>query len=47
MNDVTADGESVILDYQNYEGKPVRIRFHFNDAGKILHTRCGPLSRCT
>jgi hypothetical protein len=46
MNDVTADGESVILDYQNYQGKPVRIRFHFNDAGKILHTRCGPLSRC-
>jgi hypothetical protein len=43
MNDVTADGESVILDYQNYEAKPVRMRFRFNDAGKILHSRCGPL----
>ena len=46
MDDVTADGEGVILDYQNYEGKPVRIHFRFNDTGKILHTRCRPLGRC-
>jgi hypothetical protein len=46
MDDVTADGEGVTLDYRNYEGKPVRIHFHFNEAGKILHTRCGPLVRC-
>jgi hypothetical protein len=46
MDDVTADGESVILDYQNYEGKPVRIHFRFNAAGKILHTRCDLLGRC-
>jgi hypothetical protein len=46
MDDVTADGEGVILDYQSYESKPVRIHFRFNDAGKILHTRCGPLGCC-
>ena len=46
MDDVKADSEGVILDYQNYEGKPVRIHFRFNDSGKILHTRCHPLDRC-
>lgn len=46
MDDVTADDEGVILDYRSYEGKPVRIHFRFNDAGKILHTRCGPLVGC-
>jgi hypothetical protein len=44
MDDVTAHGEGVILDYQSYEGKPVRI--HFNDTGKIVHTRSRPLGRC-
>lgn len=43
MDDVTADGECVILDYRSFEGKPVRIHFRFNDAGKIWHTRCAPL----
>ena len=47
MDDMTADAEGVILDYQSYDGRPVRIHFRFNDAGKILHTRCGPLQRCT
>ena len=46
MDDVAADGEGVILDYQSYEGKPVRIHFRFNDTGKILHTRCRPLGHC-
>jgi hypothetical protein len=46
MDDVSADSEGVILDYQSYEGKPVRIHFRFNDSGKILHTRCRPLGRC-
>jgi hypothetical protein len=46
MDDVTADSEGVILDYQSYEGKPVRIHFRFNDRGKILHTRCRPLGGC-
>ena len=42
---LTADG--VQLDYQSYEGKPVRIDFRFGPSGKILHTSCGPLERCT
>jgi hypothetical protein len=46
MDDVTAEGESVILDYQSHDGKPVRIHFSFNEAGKILHTRCRPLGSC-
>jgi hypothetical protein len=46
MDDVTADGEGVILDYRSNEGQPVRIHFRFNDTGKILHTRCHPLGRC-
>lgn len=46
MDDVSAEANGVILDYQAFDGKPVRIHFRFNAAGKILHTRCGPLSRC-
>jgi hypothetical protein len=42
---VTADAEGVMLDYQNHDGRPVRIHFRFNQAGKIVHTRCGPLDR--
>ena len=38
---LTADG--VQVDYQSYEGKPVRIDFRFGSSGKILHTSCGPL----
>ena len=39
----TADG--VRVDYQNCEGKPVRIHFRFTPSGKIAHTSCGPLGR--
>jgi hypothetical protein len=46
MDDVAADAEGVMLDYQNHDGKPVRIHFRFNQKGKILHTRCRPLGRC-
>jgi hypothetical protein len=46
MDDVTTDGAGVILDYRSNEGKSVRIHFRFNDAGKILHTRCRPLGDC-
>ena len=45
MEDVAADAEGVMLDYQNQDGKPVRIHFRFNQTGKILHTRCHPLGR--
>jgi hypothetical protein len=46
MDDVTADAEGVILDYRCHDGTPVRMHFNFNEAGKIVHTRCGPLVRC-
>jgi SnoaL-like domain len=46
LDDVSAESDGVTLDYRNFEGIPVRIHFRFNGAGKILHTRCGPLERC-
>jgi hypothetical protein len=46
MDDVSAETNGVTLDYRSFDGNPVRIHFRFNDAGKILHTRCGPLSHC-
>ena len=46
MDDVVADAEGVMLDYRSFEGKPVRIHFRFNSAGKILHTQCRPLADC-
>jgi ketosteroid isomerase-like protein len=45
LDDVALDGQSVSLDYQSFEGMPVRIRFQFNEAGKIQHTSCGALDR--
>ena len=42
---LTADG--VQVDYESYEGNPVRMHFRFSPSGKILHTSCGPLERCT
>ena len=32
----------VLVDYRGYDGKAVRIHFHFSPSGKILHTSCGP-----
>ena len=46
MDDVSAEADGVILDYQNFDAKPVRIHFRFNSAGKILHTQCRPLVHC-
>jgi len=47
LNDMALTADGVRLDYQSYEGKPVRIHFRFGPSGKILHTSCGPLGRCT
>ena len=33
----------VLVDYRGYHGNAVRIHFHFNPSGRILHTSCGPL----
>jgi hypothetical protein len=46
MDDVSAGSDGVTLDYRSFDGRPVRIHFRFNEAGKILHTRCAPLGRC-
>ena len=43
LNDVALTADGVRLDYQSYEGKPVRMHFRFGPSGKILHTSCGPL----
>jgi hypothetical protein len=34
-----------MLDYLNFEGKPVRIEFVFNARGKIARMRCTPAPR--
>ena len=43
LGDVTPTGDGVQVDYQNCEGKPVRIHFRFTPSGKIAHTSCRPL----
>ena len=40
---ILTDG-GVRVDYQNYEGKSVRIHFRFTPSGKIAHASCGPLA---
>ena len=45
LSDVTPTGDGVQVDYQNCEGKPVRIQFRFTPSGKIAHTSCGLLGR--
>ena len=47
LNDMTLTADGVRVEYQDHEGKPVRMHFHFGPSGKILHTSCGPLGRCT
>ena len=34
LEDMILTGDGVQLDYQNYEGKPVRIHFRFTPQGK-------------
>ena len=44
LDEIAPSAEGVVLDYLNSEGKPVRIFFTFDAAGKILQTRCGPVA---
>ena len=44
LQEIAPSADGVVLDYLNFEGKPVRIVFSFDAAGKILQTRCGPLA---
>lgn len=41
LDDMILTGDGVRVDYQNHEGKPVRIHFRFSPVGKIIHTTCG------
>jgi SnoaL-like domain len=45
LQEITPEGEGVVLDYLGFEGKPVRITFAFDRRGRISHTRCGPVPR--
>jgi hypothetical protein len=47
LDDMNLTADGVQVDYQNHEGKPVRIHFRISPSGRILHTSCGPLVRCT
>jgi ketosteroid isomerase-like protein len=38
------EGDAVFLSCTSYEGKPIRIRFWFTEAGLIKHSLCGPSS---
>jgi hypothetical protein len=42
LDEIAPSADGVVLDYLNSEGKPVRMIFTFDAAGKILQTRCGP-----
>ena len=43
LDKMTPTGDGVQVDYQSYEGKPVRMHFGFTPSGKIAHTNCSPL----
>lgn len=45
MDDLTLTADGACLDYQNYEGNPVRLLFRFTRSGMILHSECRPFSR--
>jgi len=44
LEEIAPSADGVVLDYLSYEGKPVRIVFTFDAAGKILQTRCAPFA---
>jgi hypothetical protein len=40
LDELILFGDSVQVDYRGYEGKPLRIYFHFDPSGKIRRTSC-------
>ncbi len=44
VNEITPAAGGVVLDYFSFEGEPVRMFFIFNEAGKILQSRCTPFA---
>ena len=45
LKEISPRGHQVVLDYLGVDGKPVRMTFTFDTAGKISHTRCKPEPR--
>jgi hypothetical protein len=45
LGDMTPTGDGAQVNYQNCEGKPVRIHFRFTPSGKIAHTSCSLLGQ--
>ncbi|MCP3442349.1 nuclear transport factor 2 family protein [Bradyrhizobium sp. CCGUVB14] len=43
LDHLALTGHGVQIDYQNYEGKPVRLYFRFGVSGQIIYASCGPL----
>ncbi|OKO88016.1 hypothetical protein AC629_11525 [Bradyrhizobium sp. NAS80.1] len=44
LDAVVLTGHGVQIDYQSYEGKPVRFYFRFGSSNEIIYTSCGPLN---
>jgi hypothetical protein len=44
-DNMTPTSDGVQVDYQSFEGKPVRMHFGFTPSGKIAHANCSPLGR--
>ena len=42
LEEIVPSADGVVLDYLNSQGKPVRIVFTFDPAGKLLQTHCEP-----
>jgi hypothetical protein len=42
LDEILPAADGVMLDYQNFEGQPVRIFFAFNEEGKIWRSHCAP-----
>ncbi|CAN7703326.1 nuclear transport factor 2 family protein [Bradyrhizobium sp. LjRoot220] len=47
LEEIAPSADGVVLDYLNFEGKPISIVFAFDAAGKILQTRCRPSAPAT
>lgn len=47
LDDVALTGHGVQIEYQDYEGKPVRVYFRFGASNKIIYTSCGPMAPST
>jgi ketosteroid isomerase-like protein len=45
LEEITPVADGVTLEYLNHEGKPVKVVFAFNAAGKIARMRCEPSAR--